>query len=190
MSSLGSEVIKVVATSKDTGINAEVYYSIIGGNEQKKFAINKNTGIVNVADILDYERARDYFLTIQAVDGGTPPLSNLATLNISVTDSNDNSPIFTQNSYSARIREDAQIGDKILQVRANDLDSGDNGKILYSIERGDRLKQFEIEESSGYISVAAALDRESVSNYVLEVRARDNGFPILSSYVLINIEIS
>lgn len=70
------------------------------------------------------------------------------------------------------------------------MDSGDNGKIFYSIERGDRLKQFEIEESSGYISVAAALDRESISNYVLEVRARDNGFPILSSYVLINIEIS
>lgn len=70
------------------------------------------------------------------------------------------------------------------------MDSGDNGKIVYSIERGDRLKQFEIEESTGYISVAAALDRESVSNYVLEVRARDNGFPILSSYVLINIEIS
>ncbi|XP_037031417.1 fat-like cadherin-related tumor suppressor homolog isoform X7 [Bradysia coprophila] len=190
MSSPGSEVIKVVATSKDTGVNAEVYYSIIGGNEQKKFGINKNTGVVNVADILDFERARDYFLTIQAVDGGTPPLSNLATLNISVTDTNDNAPIFTQNSYSARIREDAQIGDKILQVRANDLDSGDNGKIFYSIERGDRLKQFEIEETSGYISVAAPLDRESVSNYVLEVRARDNGFPVLSSYVLINIEIS
>lgn len=86
MSSLGSDVIKVVATSKDTGVNAEVYYSIIGGNEQKKFGINKDTGVVNVADILDYERARDYFLTIQAVDGGTPPLSNLATLNISVTD--------------------------------------------------------------------------------------------------------
>lgn len=73
-------------------------------------------GVISIAEQLDYERAKDYFLTIQAVDGGTPPLSNHATVNISVTDSNDNAPIFNQASYSARIREDAQIGDKILQV--------------------------------------------------------------------------
>ena len=75
------------------------------------------TGVISIAEQLDYERAKDYFLTIQAVDGGTPPLSNHATVNISVTDSNDNAPIFNQASYSARIREDAQIGDKILQVK-------------------------------------------------------------------------
>lgn len=187
---IGSEVIKILATSKDTGVNAEVYFSIIGGNEQKKFQINRTTGVVEVADILDFERARDYFLTIQAVDGGTPPLSNLATLNVSITDSNDNTPIFTQNTYSARIREDAQIGDKIIQLRANDLDSGDNGRISYSIVDGDRLHQFSIEESTGYISVAAALDRESVSSYVLEIKANDNGVPVMSNNVLINIDIS
>jgi protocadherin Fat 1/2/3 len=75
------------------------------------------SGVISIAEQLDYERAKDYFLTIQAVDGGTPPLSNHATVNISVTDSNDNAPIFNQASYSARIREDAQIGDKILQVK-------------------------------------------------------------------------
>lgn len=68
---------------------------------------------------LDFERAKDYFLTIQAVDGGTPPLSNYATVNVSVADSNDNTPIFIQASYSSTIREDAQIGDKIIQVFNN-----------------------------------------------------------------------
>lgn len=127
---------------------------------------------------------------ILAVDGGVPPLSNLATLNISITDANDNAPQFTQTSYTARIREDAEIGDKILQVRANDLDSEDNGRIRYGIERGDRMGQFSIEEESGYISVAGQLDRESISNYVLEVSAKDYGFPELSSFVLVTVEIS
>ena len=113
---VGTEVVKVLATSKDTGVNADVYYSIIGGNEHKKFAINNKTGVISIAEMLDYERAKDYFLTIQAVDGGTPPLSNSATVNITVTDCNDNAPVFSQLSYSSRIREDAQIGDKILQV--------------------------------------------------------------------------
>nr|CAD7395413.1 unnamed protein product [Timema poppensis] len=188
--SVGSEVARVLATSKDTGVNAEVYYSIIGGNEHKKFEIHPKTGIISIVEQLDYERAKDYYLTIQAVDGGIPPLSNHATANISVTDSNDNVPIFNQASYSARIREDAQIGDKIIQVLANDLDSDANGKVSYSIERGDRQKQFSIDEKSGYISVANNLDREMISNYVLEVHAHDQGIPVLSSFVMVNIEIS
>lgn len=117
---IGTEVVRVLATSKDIGANAEVYYSIIGGNEHKKFTIDNKTGVISIADMLDFERAKDYFLTIQAVDGGTPPLSNVATVNITVTDCNDNAPVFTQVSYSARIREDAQVGDKILQVSRSD----------------------------------------------------------------------
>lgn len=190
INSVGSEILTIVATSIDTGINAEIKYSIIGGNEQKKFAIDKNTGVLSVADMLDYEKSKDYFLTIQAIDCGTPPLSNLATVNISVTDSNDNSPYFSQNSYSARIREDALVGDKILQVSAKDIDASENGRISYSIERGDRSRQFSIDEDSGYIAVASPLDRESISSYVLEIQARDNGVPMMSSFVMVNIEIS
>lgn len=189
-SPVGSEVMRVLATSKDTGINAIVSYSFIGGNEQKKFTINNETGIITVADPLDYERAKDYFLTIQAVDLGVPPLSNLATVNISIIDSNDNLPMFINTPYSARIREDSVVGDKIIQIQANDVDSDDNGRVSYSIVRGDRLEQFSIESNTGYISVADGLDRESISNYVLEIEATDHGVPPLSAYVLVNIEIS
>lgn len=145
----GTSIIKLLATSNDIGINAEISYAIIGGNDHKRFAIDKETGVVSLADSVDFERSKDYFLTVQGTDGGTPPLSSLATLNISITDFNDNPPTFSQSSYQARIREDAEIGDKILQVRANDLDSDENGKIRYSIEKGDRMNQFNIEEDTG-----------------------------------------
>lgn len=188
--SIGTSIVKLLATSNDIGVNAEISYAIIGGNDHKKFTIDKETGVVSLADVVDFERSKDYFLTVQGTDGGTPPLSSLATLNISIIDFNDNAPSFNQNSYQARIREDAEIGDKILQVRASDLDADENGKIRYSIEKGDRMNQFNIEEDSGYISVANELDRETISNYVLEVVARDSGFPELSTYVLVNLEIS
>lgn len=116
INSIGTEVVRVLATSKDTGVNADIYYSIIGGNEHKKFALDRKAGVLTIAEMLDYERAKDYLLTIQAVDGGTPPLSNMATVNITVTDCNDNAPVFSQTSYSATIREDANINEKILQV--------------------------------------------------------------------------
>ncbi|XP_044007072.1 fat-like cadherin-related tumor suppressor homolog isoform X2 [Aphidius gifuensis] len=186
---IGSEVVQVVAISKDTGVNAMVYYSIVGGNEHKKFAINNNTGIITIAEQLDYERAREYFLTIQAIDGGIPPLRNYATANITVTDCNDNPPNFNQIAYRAIVNEDAKINDHVLQVFANDIDSNENGNITYTIERGDRLKQFIIDKKTGIISIANKLDRESISSYSLEVHARDNGKPILESFVIVNIEI-
>ena len=42
---LGTEVIKVFATSLDAGVNAEIIYSILRGNEHRKFTIDPNTGI-------------------------------------------------------------------------------------------------------------------------------------------------
>lgn len=47
--SVGSEVVRVLATSKDTGVNAEVFYSIVGGNEHKKFDIHPKTGEFGVS---------------------------------------------------------------------------------------------------------------------------------------------
>lgn len=41
---IGTEIARVLATSKDTGINADIFYSIVGGNEHKKFQIHSKTG--------------------------------------------------------------------------------------------------------------------------------------------------
>lgn len=72
---------------------------------------------------------------------------------------------------------------------ATDLDSNENGQVSYSIERGDRLKQFVIDPTSGQIAVNAALDRENISSYILEIHARDNGIPKMSNYVIVNIDV-
>lgn len=78
----------------------------------------------------------------------------------------------------------------LFQITATDLDSDKNGEISYSVIRGDNQNQFEIDEKTGYVSVAGELDRESVSSYVLEILAKDNGLPVLSRQTLLNVEIS
>lgn len=185
----GTEVLRVRATSRDAGVNADVYYSLVGGDDRDDFAVDRASGVLTVARPLDYERRREYLLTVQAVDGGTPPLSDLATLNISVTDGNDNAPLFSQASYGARVREDAPAGSRVLQVVADDADSGANGRVTYSIVRGDRDGRFAIDADTGYLSVAAPLDRETAPAYVLEVHARDHGLPTLEASALVNIEV-
>lgn len=70
------------------------------------------------------------------------------------------------------------------------MDSEENGRVTYSIIKGDNQGQFEIDPSTGYVSVGNILDREAISSYVLEILAKDNGLPVLSRQVLVNIEIS
>ncbi len=188
---VGIDVVSVFAASKEAGVNAEITYSLIGGNERRRFEIDPKTGAVLIAAPLDYEKATEYFLTIQAQDGGDPPLSNHATANITIGDVNDNSPTFSKTSYSSLISESAQIGTEVVTVKASDLDSGVNGRVSYSIVSGDRHNQFSINAVSGKIKVSGPLDREMVASYVLEVQAVDAGVPdSLSTTVLVTIGIS
>ncbi|KAI5643563.1 cadherin domain-containing protein [Phthorimaea operculella] len=189
LDAVGTEILRVHATSRDTGVNADVYYSLVGGDDRDDFAVDRGTGALSIARPLDYERRKEYFLTIQAIDGGAPPLSDLATVNITIEDSNDNAPVFTQASYGARVREDATSGTRILQVIADDADAGLNGRVTYSIARGDVDTKFAIDPDTGYVSVVRPLDRETTPAYVLEVRARDRGIPSLEATALVNIEV-
>lgn len=56
---------------------------------------------------------------VEAKDGGTPALSAVATVNINLTDVNDNPPKFSQDVYSAVISEDALVGDSVILVGAS-----------------------------------------------------------------------
>ena len=119
---LGTDVVHVLATSLDAGINAKITYSIVHGNQHNKFRIDADTGLISIAGDIDHERGKEYYLTIQAKDGGVPPLYNQAAVNITVMDANDNSPIFSQSSYSARVIETASVGKQIVTLTATDLD--------------------------------------------------------------------
>ena len=73
--------------------------------------------MISVVQPIDYESSHEFFLTIQATDRGTPPLSNTAVLKINVTDFNDNPPQFAQEKYMVELKEDAPQGAKVIQVR-------------------------------------------------------------------------
>ncbi|XP_039647038.1 protocadherin Fat 3a isoform X5 [Perca fluviatilis] len=187
---VGTEVLRVYAASKDIGTNAEITYSIRSGNEHGKFHIHPLTGAILVAQPLDYETCRDYFLTVEACDGGTPPLSAITTVNINLTDVNDNAPMFSRDLYTAVVSEDATTGESVVQLVAEDVDSQLNGAVLYSIISGDRDEHFFMDPLRGVIKVNKPLDRETVPSYSLAVRALDSGVPAMSSTVMVNIDIS
>ncbi|XP_051541220.1 protocadherin Fat 3-like [Myxocyprinus asiaticus] len=187
---IGTEVLRVFATSDDNGVNAEIYYRFLSGNEMGKFSIDDSTGIISVADDLDYELCKDFFLNVEAFDGGTPPLRTTTIVTIELLDVNDNSPSFSEEIYNFLISEDVAIGETVTRLLAEDLDSQVNGRITYSILKGDRENQFWIDPVTGLLKVNKALDRERVSSYSLSVQAFDSGSPAKSTTVNVNIEIA
>ena len=74
-------------------------------------------GDIFVIESLDYETCHEFYLTVEATDGGAPPLSDMATVNINLTDVNDNSPLFSQGVYSAVVSEDSDLGKAVVTVR-------------------------------------------------------------------------
>lgn len=73
---------------------------------------------------LDYEVSHEYYITIEATDGGSPPLSDMATVNINLTDVNDNRPAFSQDVYTAVVSEDTELGKSVMAVRIYILSLG------------------------------------------------------------------
>lgn len=55
---------------------------------------------------------------MEATDGGTPSLSDVATVNINVTDINDNTPVFSQDTYTTVVGEDAALEQSVITVRS------------------------------------------------------------------------
>ncbi|KAJ8404696.1 hypothetical protein AAFF_G00335590 [Aldrovandia affinis] len=158
-------------------------YLIKDGNVGQAFLLETRRGsnkvlyldlVVNT--ILDREKRSSYTLLLEAFDGGSPKRTGQMILDVSVQDTNDNAPVFNQSRYQAMISENLQPGSNILQVFALDADEGDNGQVLYEINRrqSDPEHYFIIDPRSGVITLNKPLDYEMRRVHELVVQARDN----------------
>lgn len=173
--------VGVTASSTDPDGTA-VTYSLTddaGG----KFAINSTTGVVTVAAALDYETATSHTITVQASDG---TLTRTQNVTISVTNVNEN-PIFSSGT-TATVSESASNGTTVIDVNANDGDGGatDTG-LTYTIQSGNTGSVFAINASTGVITVANTLDRETTGSYTLVVRATDGGAAFTDQTITVTI---
>jgi hypothetical protein len=94
---------------------------------------------------------------------------------IAIADKNDNPPYFPQQLYRAEVPEDQDVGSKVIEVRAEDLDK-EASITTYQILKGNTGKAFSIEEQTGFIRVAKPLDYETIKKYNLVIGAWDGQF--------------
>uniref|UniRef100_A0A8C2Z8K1 Cadherin EGF LAG seven-pass G-type receptor 2 n=1 Tax=Cyclopterus lumpus TaxID=8103 RepID=A0A8C2Z8K1_CYCLU len=185
-----TEILQVTATDRDRGSNAVVHFSIMSGNTRGQFYIDAQTGNMDLVSHLDYEANKEYTIRIRAQDGGRPPLSNISGLvTVQVLDVNDNAPIFVSTPFQATVLENVPLGYSIIHIQAVDADSGNNSRLEYRLTETTSNFPFTINNSTGWIVVAAELDRESVDFYNFGVEARDQGYPVMSSSASISMTI-
>ncbi|KAI8745631.1 protocadherin wing polarity protein stan, partial [Biomphalaria glabrata] len=186
--SLTKEILNVTAIDADDGLNAQISYRL-AGQSQDKFSIDKYTGKLFLIGQLDYEDTPSYQLVVWAEDQGTPSRRNSTSVFVRVIDVNDNSPMFNEMSYSASIDENVVIGTSVVQVQAEDKDSGNNGLVVYSVLNPPKLFPFQIDSETGWIKTSGQVDRETQSMYTFVVKAQDKGDPPLSATTTVVITL-
>ncbi|KAJ2947229.1 hypothetical protein O0L34_g16939 [Tuta absoluta] len=155
----GTWVLQVKATDRDTGrFGTEGIVYQLSGNGAELFNVDPKSGVITVAPCqtpgvppcLDFESRKDYSLQLKATDDDGTGQSTGVSLLITLTDSNDNPPVFTTPVYKASIDEDAVKFEPELQVQARDIDT--SSEIRYSIVDPENYP-FWIDPLNGRITV-------------------------------------
>ncbi len=112
-----------------------------------------------------------------------------AQVNITIGDVNDNAPEFDTPVVKISVAENAELGTPIYAAHAHDLDSGDNGAVLYQLLTNPDREMFKIDAHHGFITLGRKLDYETTQKYTLVISAYDKGTPSLRSNLTLNIEV-
>ncbi|CAG7831120.1 unnamed protein product [Allacma fusca] len=176
---VGSVVWNFTAMDADDGLNGIVHYEILQQYPEETFRINTLTGTMYLQATLDYETQSSYMVVVMATDQALNPLERLnstTTAHIFVDDQNDNIPRFLS-SQKISVYEVEPSNSVLHTVIAMDLDSGENGRITYSIISGNEAGYFLLNRDSGQLSLLKSLDREEFDYFSLNVTASDQGSP-------------
>uniref|UniRef100_A0A3Q3KX79 Protocadherin gamma-A11-like n=1 Tax=Mastacembelus armatus TaxID=205130 RepID=A0A3Q3KX79_9TELE len=191
----GTEVGIINVQDRDSGENKQVRCSIQQNVPFKLVPSIKNYYSVVSTGQLDRELVSDYNITITATDEGSPPLSSSKSVQLSVADINDNPPVFEEQSYSAYVSENNKAGSTLCSVTARDPDWRQNGTVVYSLLAGEVngapvSSYVSVNGDTGVIHAVRSFDYEQLRSFKVQVMARDNGSPPLSSNVTVSVFIS
>lgn len=189
----GTLVTKLNATDADSGSNGDISFLFSKYTPERilnLFSVDSKSGEIRVTGDVDYEKTSAYHITVQARDGGSPAMEGSCNVIVDIIDVNDNPPEITLTSLTSPIREDSAPGTVIALISARDLDSGLNGKVTLSIQPG---LPFKLNSAFGMhysLITAGNLDRETVPEYTVVIKATDAGSPPLSSQTSFVVKLS
>ncbi|KAK3534943.1 hypothetical protein QTP70_002025 [Hemibagrus guttatus] len=194
----GAFLLAVSARDPDLGMNGTVSYEIIksevrGMSVESYVTVNSNGEIYGVR-AFNHEDTRTFEFKVSAKDGGDPSLTSNATVRIVVLDVNDNTPVMTtppliNGTAEISIPKNSGAGYLVTQIKADDYDEGENGRLTYSISEGD-MAYFEIDQLNGEVRTTKIFGENTKPSYQITVVAHDHGQTSLSASAYIIVYLS
>nr|XP_012147456.1 PREDICTED: protein dachsous isoform X1 [Megachile rotundata]XP_012147457.1 PREDICTED: protein dachsous isoform X2 [Megachile rotundata] len=164
----GATLVRVVAVDKDAGDNGRVSYVITSANEESRFSVGYESGIVS----LERPMVRSTELEITANDHGTPPRKSTLKLTLTLASGQTNGPprLLLANPV-ARVSEDLQVGAPVLNVAGPII--ADQGNVSFNIPSNVASDKFAI-TPGGLVTLRGPLNREETSRYSVPILARSS----------------
>ena len=117
---------------------------------------------------MDREERSAYGVALSCRDFGDPGHVVPVSVDVEVTDLDDNGPLFTAAAaYNFTVAENNPRGHVIGRVSASDADAGRHATIAYSLGGADNdsWAWFDVDASSGLITARVSFDREFVDHF-------------------------
>uniref|UniRef100_A0A8D0HLL9 Cadherin domain-containing protein n=1 Tax=Sphenodon punctatus TaxID=8508 RepID=A0A8D0HLL9_SPHPU len=190
----GTVTALIKTQDRDSGENGEITCHILHSLPFKIVSSSNNYYKLVTVSTLDRERTPQYNITVTATDKGDPPLSTQKTIQLQISDINDNPPVFEESSYTAYVPENNPAGASIFRVRASDPDLERNARITYSllssnVEEAPLSSYISIHSETGNLYAQRSFDYEQLREFAVQVKAQDGGSPVLSSNVSVRVFI-
>uniref|UniRef100_A0A8D0HFI1 Cadherin domain-containing protein n=1 Tax=Sphenodon punctatus TaxID=8508 RepID=A0A8D0HFI1_SPHPU len=190
----GTVIALINVNDPDSGDNGKVTCHLQDNLPFKIVSSSNSYYKLVTVSTLDRERTPQYNITVTATDKGDPPLSTQKTIQLQISDINDNPPVFEESSYTAYVPENNPAGASIFRVRASDPDLERNARITYSllssnVEEAPLPSYISIHSETGNLYAQRSFDYEQLREFAVQVKAQDGGSPALSSNVSVRVFI-
>lgn len=139
---IGGFVVDATASDPDSDqtVDGQLLYSLISGDPFNQFHMDIATGIISVNKKLDMEVIPTYLLKVQAIERGGA-FNATTTVNVTLVDVNDNSPICSGSFAYVMVSVNSTIGDSLLTLNCSDADVEEAyNTIEYTLTNGDTTK--------------------------------------------------
>jgi hypothetical protein len=172
------------ATATDVDAGQTLSYSLTG-TDAGSFDINASTGVVTLKASANYESKASYSFNVVATDNGTGSLTDTKALTVTVTNLNE-APTITS-AATASVAENAVISTVVYTATATDVDAGQT--LNYSLT-GTDAGSFDIDASTGVVTLKARANYEAKASYSFNVVATDNGSGSLTDTKAVSVTVT
>lgn len=184
---VGSKLIQLRAIDADQGEFGRLTYLLDAVSADGVFVLDKRSGWLKLAGLLDREKKADYELLIQVIDNYELGYSNgdsrraYKRLHVQVTDINDHAPrlLIGNNGGCLSVSELAEAGQLVGQLNAIDLDQPGTSNSKVSFTLLDNRELFALSELP-LTSLSTSLDVNDSERLLLSNRTQLSRSQIVS----------